>query len=166
MELLAEIYASDGSINLVDVVEFHSPAWEPVYLIAGFKDRMAYVPETDSFELYLKCDIAVGKESRDNRGNQIIPFIIDNAWADTTKRLVLAHQARDPIEMRVRTYLGNDLSRPVTNTIFADVRSAEDDGTRVNIQAGFYTIYNTNFNREVYDSNSAPAIKYRSGSGS
>lgn len=159
-ELLEEIYAGSGGIALVEVVEFHCSLWESVYLVSGFRDVVAYVPEIGEYRTFQAASVRAGKATRDNRGNQVIPIVVDNAWQETTKRILAAVEGRAGIEIRTRTYLSNDLSRPVSNTLTADVKSAEDDGTKMNIQAGFFSVYNTNFNRITYNADTAPCIKY------
>lgn len=159
-ELLEEIYAGSGGIALVEVVEFHCSLWESVYLVSGFRDVVAYVPELGEYRTFQAASVRAGKATRDNRGNQVVPIVIDNVWAETTKRIVAAVEGRAGIEVRTRSYLSNDLSRPVSNTLIADVKSAEDDGTKMNIHAGFFSVYNTNFNRITYNADTAPCIKY------
>src|SRR5690606_41643482 len=120
----------------------------------------ADVAEVDQCRTVEAAAVRAGKATRDNRGNQVIPIVVDNAWQGTTKRVLAAVGGRAGIEIRTRTYLSNDLSRPVSNTLTADVKSAEDEGTVMNIQAGFFSVYNTNFNRITYNADTAPCIKY------
>lgn len=162
MATLQEVYASKGDIRLIEAVQINSDAWESIYLVRAFHDYELYVPEEGRFVLHQAASIGVTKPSRDNRGNQTVQFVVDNVLGEVRKRIQMAFEAKAKIELQIRTYLETDLSAPASRTLTADVKTVEIVRTEARLEAGFFSIYDTNFNRITYNSRTAPALVYES----
>lgn len=162
MATLAEVYATHGDIKLIESVQINCSAWPSFYLVRAYHDMNLYVPEEGRFVLHQAASIGVTRPSRDNRGNQVIQFVVDNVLGEFRKHIKAAQDARAGIELQVRTYIETDLSAPASRTLTADVKSAEIVGTEARLEAGFFSVYDTNFNRITYNSKTAPALIYES----
>ena len=162
MATLQEAYATRWDIKLIEAVQINSPAWPSIYLVRGYQDLLLYVPEEDQFILHQAASIGVTKPSMDNRGNQTVQFIIDNVLQEARKRIKEAFEANVKVEIQLRTYLITDLTAPASRTLTADVKTVEIVGTEARMEAGFFSIYDTNFNRITYNSRTAPALVYES----
>lgn len=162
MATLQEIYASKGEIPLIEAIQINCSAWPSIYLVKGYVDKLLYVPEEDQFILHQSASVGATKPSRDNRANQVVQIVVDNVLQEVRKRISEANKARARIEIQLRTYLATDLSTPASRTLTADVKSAEISGTEARLEAGFFPVYDTNFNRIIYDSRTAKALKYDS----
>lgn len=162
MATLQEVYATRGDIKLLEAVQINSPAWPSIYLVRDYQDRLLYVPEEDQFVLHQAASIGVTKPSQDNRGNQTVQFVIDNVLQEVRKYIREAFEADAKVELQVRTYLETDLTAPASRTLTADVKAVEIVGTEARLEAGFFSIYDTNFNRITYNSLTAPALQYES----
>lgn len=162
MATLQEVYASKGDIRLIEAVQINSTAWDSIYLVRAFRDFELYVPEEGRFVLHQEASIGVTKPSRDNRGNQTVQFVVDNVLGEVRKRIQMAFDANAKVELQIRTYLETDLSAPASRTLTADVKAVEIVRTEARIEAGFFSIYDTNFNRITYNSLTAPALQYES----
>src|SRR5690554_3197348 len=62
---------------------------------------------------------------------------------------------------RRHTRCGRDWSSDVCSSDL-DVKTVEIVGTEARLEAGFFSIYDTNFNRITYNSRTAPALVYES----
>lgn len=164
MATLAEVYATRGDIKLIESVQINCPAWPSFYLVRAYHDMNLYVPEEGRFVLHQAAAIAVTKPTRDNRANQTVQFVIDNTTEVVRKHIREAYKAGEKVEIQIRSCLETDLSAPASHTLTADVKSAEIVGTEARLEAGFFSIYDTNFNRITYNSKTAKALKYVSGS--
>lgn len=160
MATLAEVYASRGDIMPIEAVQINCSAWESVYLVQGYQDRLLYVPEESRFVLHQAAAIGTTKPKRDNQGNQTVQFVIDNVMQEVRKRIKEANQGKAKVQMQIRTYLETDLSTPASRTLTADVKTAEIIDSEARLEAGFFSVYDTNFNRITYNSMTAPALKY------
>lgn len=162
MATLAEVYATRGDIRLVESVQINCAAWSSFYLVRAYHDMLLYVPEEGRFVLHQAASIGVTKPSRDNRANQTIQFVIDNTTQVVRKHIREAYKDGEKVDIQIRSYLETDLSAPASRTLSADVKSAEIVGTEARLEAGFFSIYDTNFNRITYNSKTAPALIYES----
>lgn len=162
MATLQEVYASRGDIKLIEAVQINCSAWPSIYLVRGYEDLLLYVPEEGRFVTHLAASIGVTKPSRDNRGNQTVQFVVDNALGEVRKRITEAFKSKAKVDIQVRTYLETDLTAPASRTLSADVKSAEIVGSEARLEAGFFSIFDTNFNRITYNSKTAPALIYES----
>ncbi|GAA3721079.1 hypothetical protein GCM10022421_31920 [Oceanisphaera sediminis] len=161
MSLLEEVYAGRGDLVIIETLELVSSAWdETVFLCDGFEDHSLFVPELGAFKPFTAASIGVEKPSHDNRGSQTVNFVIDNVLGDAQKLIVQAFEQRALTQVRVRTYLSNDLSQPASNTLTATVKSVQIQGAQVRVTAGFFDVIARNFNRLTYNSKTSPALMY------
>lgn len=161
MSLFEEILAGRGDIPIIETVEMSCHAWpESRYYVKGYEDLNIYVPEEGRWVIFEASAMVPSLPTRDNRGNQVVNVLFDNVKGDADKLIKLARSANQKITLSHRIYLGNDLSTPVSPTLQADVKAASLVGTQLKVQAGFFPVYDTNFNRITYNSRTARAIKY------
>lgn len=162
MSFLSEYYAGGHpEAVLIETLQLECSAWdEPLFLRTGFQDSDLYVPELGEFRTFISAPFKADHPKRDGSGAQRVRIVIDNVYEDARKLIVMAAESEAEINVYVRWYAHFDPSMPVSRTIKAEVKQAEIDGPTVNIEAGFFDVLNTNFNRLTYNSETAPAIQY------
>lgn len=161
MSLLEEVYAGRGDIIIIDTLEIVCGAWEDsVFLCEGYEDLELYVPEHGGYRTFIGSAIGVNEPSRDNKGNQTLNFVIDNVLGEAQKRITKAYQARAITEVKFRIYLHTKPESPDSNTLTATVKSAQINGSQVQLTAGFFDVIGRNFNRLTYNSETSPALMY------
>ena len=162
MSFLEEYYAGGHpEAVLIETLQLECSAWdEPLFLRTGFEDTDLFVPELNGYRTFISAPFKADEPKKDNSGAQTVKIVIDNVTQEARKLIIQANEAQADIVAFVRWYAHFDPSMPVSKAIRAEVKQAEIDGTLVNIEAGFFDILNTNFNRMTYNSMTAPAIQY------
>lgn len=159
MSVLEKIYAQGGDV-ILHVLEIFSDAWhERIVLIRDFVDHI--IITEDGRELTARASgMAVALPKRDATGAQTLKFAIDGVRPEATRLLRAAQDTGAQINMTYRVYLASDLAEPAEPPLFFIVREFLAAADRVEITAGLFDLINMRWPRTVYDSSTAPGLKY------
>lgn len=160
MSVLAQVYAQGGDV-ILHTIELTSEAWgtDPIVLVRDYQDHE--ITTEDGRVLTAKAsgmDVALPK--RDASGAQNITFALDGVRPEATRLLRQAQESNSKISLTYRSYLYSDLSEPAEQPYFFIVRSFTAQADTVQITAGLFDIIDMRWPRKVYDSNTAPGLKY------
>lgn len=158
--ILNRLRSSGGTEVIHHVIELRCEAWaSPIALCNGYRDL--FVTTEDEYGLEAKAvgmDVALPK--KDATGSQSLRFALDNVLGEVTKAVKESIRDGQPIQLIYRPYTSNDLSAPADNPLYMEVRSVVSTGSVVEITAGFFDLIDTQFPRQVYNSEFAPGLKY------
>lgn len=159
MSVLAQVYAKGGDV-ILHTFELTSEAWaDPIILVRDYRDHT--VTTEDDRELMARgvaLDLALPK--RDASGAQDITVAFDGVRPEATRLLRQSQDAGVSVRMTYRCYLYSDLSEPAEQPLYMIVRRFSAKADHVEVTAGLFDLIDMRWPRVLYDSNTAPGLKY------
>lgn len=160
MSILQQVYAQGGDV-ILHTIELTSTAWggAPIALVRDYQDHT--VTTEDDRELLVRASgMAVALPKRDASGAQDITFALDGVRPEATRLLRQAQDAGAEVRLTYRCYLYSDLSEPAEQPHYFIVRRFVAQADHVEVTAGLFDFIDMRWPRVLYDSNTAPALKY------
>lgn len=160
MSILQQVYAQGGDV-ILHTIELNSTAWgeAPIVLVRDYQDHA--ITTEDDRELVARAsgmDVALPK--RDASGAQNITFALDGVRPEATRLLRQAQDAGAEVRLTYRCYLYSDLSEPAEQPLYFIVRRFVAQADHVEVTAGLFDFIDMRWPRVLYDSNTAPCLKY------
>lgn len=160
MSVLEELYAQGGEDVILSTVVLSCDAWDsPVALV---RDYVGHTITTENADVYqaMPCGMSVVLPKRDATGSQQLVFAIDGVAAQSKTLIMQAVSAGRQIELVYRSYLLSDLSQPAEAPHKLLVKSAKITNTKLEVAAGLFALIDMRWPRLVFDSTTAPCLKY------
>lgn len=160
MSVLAQVYAQGGDV-ILHTIELSSDAWggEPIVLVRDYQDH-EIMTEDDRILLAKASGMDVALPKRDASGAQDIKFALDGVRPEATRLLRQAQESQAKVNLTYRCYLYSDLSEPAEQPYFFIVRSFTAQADTVQITAGLFDLIDMRWPRKLYNSKTAPGLKY------
>lgn len=160
MTALETLYASGGKAVIIPTLELSCPAWAaPIYLCHGFDDTTA-TTEIGATVKFTASGFAVALPKRDNSGNQMLTFAIDNVTGEAQQLIDKALDARARISLVFRVFISSDLSAPAERPYRMTVLNGLMQGASVQLNAGYFDLINLGWPRRKYTLGFAPCLRY------
>jgi hypothetical protein len=159
MNPLEVAYASPGSEVLIPTIEISSAASETQLICAGFENQTCGT-EDGRVVTFEATGLDISLPNKDNTGSQSVTFAIDGVLGIAQNLIIQAMEAEAVIRLTLRLYLSTDLSQPAQRPYYLVVRGGSIEGETVTVQGGYFSLIDINFNRDTYNANTAPCIKY------
>lgn len=160
MTILNELRASGGTDALIDVLHFSCDAWvNDVVLCNGYQDLQI----TTEYGINLTAvatDMQLSLPTKDATGSQKLRFALGNIRGEVSRLARRAISDSQGIRLIYRSYMSSDLSAPAENPLHMTVTAVTEQAGTVDITAGFFDLIDTQFPRDIYDSEFAPGLKY------
>lgn len=160
MSVLQQVYAQGGDV-ILHTLELTSEAWgpDPIVLVRDYQDHT--IRTEDGRTLLARASgMAVALPKRDATGAQNLTFALDGVRPEATRLLRQAQDAQAQVWANYRSYLYSDLTEPAEQPYYFIVRSFTAQADHVEITAGLFSFIDMRWPRVVYDSNTAPGLKY------
>lgn len=158
--LLKQVYASAPTdAVLIQTLDIRVTGRDPVLICNGFSDVTATL-ETEEQVTFEPGNLVITLPKKDDTGQQSLNFGIWNATGRAQEIVAAALEAEEQVPIVYREFLSNDLSAPISAPLPFVMIGGEFQGIELQIEASYYDILNTRWPRQIYDSNSAPGIKY------
>ena len=160
MSILEQVYAQGGDV-ILHTLEIDSVPWTegPIVLVRDYQDHII-TTEDDRELTAVACGITVALPKRDASGAQSLTFALDGVRPQATQLLRLSRDAGAPVRVTYRPYLYSDLSEPADQPFYFIARKFNAASNHVEITAGLFDLIDMRWPRIVYDSNTAPGLKY------
>ena len=159
MSVLAQVYAQGGDV-ILHTVEITSESWdEPIVLVRDFVEH-TIITEDNRTLIARPSGMDVALPKRDASGAQNLTFALDGVRPEATRLLRQSHSAGDHINLTYRPYLASDKSEPAEQPYYFIVRSFSAKADHVEVTAGLFDLIDMRWPRIVYDSSTAPGLKY------
>lgn len=161
MTILSTVYASAPS-NLIytPTLELISadPTAERVYLINGYYDQEATL-ETGETVLFKACGMTPSLPKQDASGRQSLQFAIDNVRGHAHKMLSDALESGGESFVVYRAYVAPDFYAP-QDVYKLTLSAAEMSDGVLRAEASYQDLLNQLWQRQRYDAEFAPGLKY------
>ena len=160
MSVLAQVYAQGGDV-ILRTVEINSTAWdaESIVLVRDYQDH-TITTEDDRQLLARASGMAVSLHKRDTSGAQDITIALDGVRPEATRLMRQAQTAQAQIDVTFRAYLYSDLTEPAEQPYFMKSRRFSAQTDHIEVIAGLFDLIDMRWPRMLYDSNTAPGLKY------
>lgn len=159
MSVLAQVYAKGGDV-ILHTIELTSQAWaEPIVLVRDYQNH-TITTEDDRELLAVASGMAVALPKRDATGAQDITFALDGVRPEATRLLRQSQDAGAEVRLTYRCYLYSDLSEPAEQPHYFIVRRFVAQADHIEVTAGLFDFIDMRWPRVLYDSNTAPGLKY------
>ena len=159
MSILQQVYAKGGDV-ILHTIELTSQAWaEPIILVRDYQNH-TITTEDDRELLAIASGMAVALPKRDATGAQDITFALDGVRPEATRLLRQAQDAGEEVRLTYRCYLYSDLSEPAEQPHYFIVRRFVAQADHIEVTAGLFDFIDMRWPRMLYDSNTAPGLKY------
>jgi hypothetical protein len=160
MNPLDVAYASPGSEVLIPCVELACTSWAASrFICAGFESQVCGT-EDGRLVTFEAGGLDVSLPNKDNTGSQSVTFAIDGVTGEAQNLIRQAMDEDAVIRLTLRLYLSTNLSLPAQRPYYLVVRGGSLEGATVQVQAGYFSLIDMNFNRDTYNAKTAPCIKY------
>lgn len=158
--ILNQLRASGGTDAIISVIELQCEAWtSPIAICNGFVDIFVTTELGYGLEAVATgMDVALPR--KDNTGAQNLKFAIDNVREQAEVALRQALSDQHEVRIIYRQYVSSDLEAPADNPVHMVVKQVVRSGSTIEITAGFFSLIDTQFPRDVYTSDFAPGLKY------
>lgn len=158
--ILNQLRASGGTDAIIFVLEIKSPSMlESIVICNGFQD-LQVVFENGENRTAIATGMDVALPKKDATGAQMLRFAISNVRGQAIRIVRAAIDAQEEIEVVARQYVSSDLFKPAENPLHMIARTITTQGDAIDIIAGFFDVIDTQFPRDVYNSDFAPGLKY------
>lgn len=160
MTILNQLRASGGTDAIINTIELQCDAWpSSVVLCDGFQNLNITTESGVALQATATgMDVALPK--KDASGAQSLRFAVDNVRGDVARLVRLAVADSAEVRLIYRSYVSSDLGQPDDNPLHMIVRQCILQGGMADITAGFFDLIDTQFPRDVYNSEFAPGLKY------
>lgn len=159
MSILEQVYVEGGDL-ILHVIELNSTAWTaPIILVQDFVEH-TFTTENDEEITALPCGMAIALPKRDASGSQSLTFGLDGVRPEATRKLRQAQDDQAQINLIYRCYLESDKTEPADPPYNFIVKSFTARWDTVQITAALFDLIDMRWPREVYNSISAPCLKY------
>ena len=159
-QILQQIYMTGGDVYL-GVIEMYSEAWpDRIVLVADFVGHTVITEDGITLNA-LPSGLAVSLPKRDATGAQNLTFALDGVRPEATRLLRAAESAQKQINLTYRTYLYSDLTEPAEAPYHLIVRSFTAQSNHSEVTAGLFDLIDMRWPRLLYNSNTAPCLKYQ-----
>ena len=159
-QILQQIYMTGGDVYL-GVIEMYSDAWpDRIVLVADFVGHTVITEDGITLNA-LPSGLAVSLPKRDATGAQNLTFALDGVRPEATRLLRAAESAQEQINLTYRTYLYSDLTEPAEAPYHLIVRSFTAQSNHIEVTAGLFDLIDMRWPRLLYNSNTAPCLKYQ-----
>ena len=98
--------------------------------------------------------------TKDATGSQKLRFALGNIRGEVSRLARQAIADSQGISLIYRSYTSSDLGAPAENPLHMTVTAVTEQAGTVDITAGFFDLIDTQFPRDIYDSEFAPGLKY------
>lgn len=160
MTILNELRASGGTDALIDVLHFSCDAWvNDVVLCNGYRDLQITTEHGVNLSA-VATDMQLSLPTKDATGSQKLRFALGNIRGEVSRLARQAISDSQGIRLIYRSYMSSDLSAPAENPLHMTVTAVTEQAGTVDITAGFFDLIDTQFPRDIYDSEFAPGLKY------
>lgn len=160
MSILARLYAEGGNEVILNTLEITCAAWEePIVLVRDYVDHVI-TTENGRTLTAVASGMQVALPKRDASAAQKLTFAIDGVRSEATKLMRDAHNSGEIIQLTLRVYTSNDLTEPAETPITFSVDAIRIAGTRIDLTAALFDMIDMRWPREVFNSQTAPMIKY------
>lgn len=161
MNKLEQAYAGDTSIVIIETVEVASEAFErSFYLCNGFIEQKLYVDDVGDFVRFQPSNIKVVMPSRDTSGSQSVKLAISNIDGEAQAQIKNALRNKKKVYIKVRSYTADDKIHQKTNTLVATAKQVSSDWETCVIDAGYFNLLDTNFNRPTFNTDTSKCLTY------
>lgn len=160
MSILEQVYAGSKNDVILDVIELQSSAWpEPIVLVHDYQD---HVITTEDGRTLTATGVAMSATmpKRDSSAAQDVRFVMDGVRAGASELVRAAQEQGSVINLTHRIYLYSDLSEPADEPRRYIVRALSAQANNIEVTAGLFDIIDMRWPRLVYNSNTAPCLKY------
>jgi hypothetical protein len=160
MTALETLYASGGKAVIIPTLELFCTPWAaPIYICQGFEDITAKT-EAGVNAKFTAVGFAAALPKRDNSGNQMLTFAIDNVTGEAQQLIDRALEARAKIGLVFRIFLSTDLTTPADRPYRMTVLNGFMEGASVQLNAGYFDLINLGWPRRKYTLAFAPCLRY------
>lgn len=160
MTILDEVYTAGGGDAILNTIELSCTAWaNSIVLVSDFVEH-DIVTEDLRLLTALPSGMAIALPKRDASGAQNLTFAIDGVRTEATNRLRSAMAAQAVINLTYRAYLASDLNEPADAPYYFVVRSFSARSNHVEVTAGLFDLIDMRWPRMLYNSITAPGLKY------
>lgn len=160
MTALETWYASGGKKSLVVIVEINRASADPFYLYAGFED-ITVTLESGEEVVAQPSPIEAALLKKDNSGNQSLVLGFSNVTGEVLDYINDAFADDETVYITYREYLTDDLSKPAKPSVIMTAHGVDVQESTVKVQAGYFDVINTGFNREIYTADHFPGLRYQ-----
>lgn len=162
MSIIQEVYASGGDL-ILNLVGIHSPNWNnSIWLV---QDNIKHTFTTPDYGVVTatSCAMTVSLPKRDASGSQDLRFVFDGVRPEATRRVRQAMQAQEMVNLVFHRYLASDKTEPAEPPIHFIVNQFTSQRDTVQITATLFDLIDMRWPRNVYNSVTAPCLKYYQG---
>lgn len=159
-QLLQQNYMTGGDVQLI-VIELWSKAWpDNIVLVADFVDH-EITTEDNRILRAQPSGLSVSLPKRDATGAQNLTFALDGVRPEATRLLRQAEAMQAQVNLTLRVYLYSDLSEPAETPYHLIVRNFSAQADHVEVTAGLFDLIDMRWPRTLYNSVTAPCLKYQ-----
>lgn len=160
MSTLEEVFASSGTDIIIRTLELTCPAWDsPMYICNGFRDQ-TLTTEDGRTLLFTAANIDITLPKKNNKGNQVLAFAVDNTTGEAQQKADAALAADARVTAIYRTYLSSNKSAPAEKPYVLTVQSDSIQGNVAQLQCGFFDLIGVAWPRRLYTLQQFPALRY------
>lgn len=160
MTVLEEVNASAGPDIIIRTLELNCAAWAaPVYICNGFEDQVL-TTELGQTHTFIAANIDIALAKRDNKGNQVLAFTVDNTTGEVSNKIDQATDANARVTAVYRTFLESNKSAPAEVPYNLTILSGSLQGLSAQLQCGYFNMIGVAWPRALYTANYVPPLRY------
>lgn len=160
MSILDELYANSGVDVILNTIELSCDAWaEPIVLVRDYVNHTIRTEDNRTL-VALASGMDVSLPKRDNTGAQKLNFAIDGVNSQALSLVRSALVAQDVIHLTYRAYVSSNLNEPAETPYKFIVHSCIINRSQIDITAGMFDFIDYKWPRVVFNSETAPCLKY------
>lgn len=160
MTILEEVFASGGTDIIIRTLELTSPAWtDSVFICNGFTDQVLTTEDGRTIT-FIAANIDITLPKKNNKGNQVLAFAIDNTTGEPQQKADAALEADQRITAIYRTYLASNKTAPAEKPYVLTAQSDSIQGNVAQLQCGYFDMIGVAWPRRLYTLRDFPALRY------
>ena len=160
MTILQQLCASSGTAVIIPTLELSCSSWASSILLTTGYDDVTATDENGTSKTWLASGIDIALPKRNAEGAQSLTFAIDNITGEAQSKIDAALSASATVYLTFRKYVSSDLTAPAETPLKFSVTGGTIERLQVQITAGFMSMTDYAWPRDVYNSTFAPGLKY------
>lgn len=160
MTILNVVYASaPAGIRRIETLEILNPAIDPIRVCRGWNDETVIL-ERGEMVTFQASGIEIALPESSDNTQQTLRFGIDGVSGEAQQKIQEAIESGQQTMIVYREYLSTDLTSPAMGPLEFTMTDGTIEAFTVTIEAEFYDLLNTAWQRRRYTANFAPALAY------
>lgn len=158
--ILDVVYASaPAGVRRIETLEILNPAIEPIRVCKGWDDETVAI-ESGEMVTFQASGIEIALPESSENTQQTLQFGLDGVSGEAQHKIQAALESGQQTKIIYREYLSGDLTAPAMGPLVFSMTDGTLDAFNVTVEASFYDMLNTAWQRLRYTANFAPALAY------